>query len=76
MRVQVARRGVEKGVPGKVRRHRVETRIKGLFLRLLSFQKGRRNCATPLKVKTKQVLRDLRVFLIVVHQSRFSLLIQ
>ena len=38
--------------------------------------KGRRNCATPLKVKTKQVLRDLRVFLIVVHQSRFSLLIQ
>ncbi|RVW72665.1 hypothetical protein CK203_056566 [Vitis vinifera] len=47
-------------------------RIKGLFLRLLFFQRGRRNCANSLKVKTEQVVRVLRVFLIVAHQCGFS----
>ena len=36
---------------GKECRRQVETRIEGLFLRLLFFQNGRRNCATSLKVR-------------------------
>ena len=44
VQVQVIHRRVEKGVPGigKERRRQVETRIKGLFLRLLFYQKGKK----------------------------------
>ncbi|RVW67440.1 putative mitochondrial protein [Vitis vinifera] len=47
--------GFRKVVPGKERHRREETRIKGLFLRLIFFQMRRRNCAISLKVKTEQL---------------------
>ena len=70
--------GSEKVVRGKELRRQEETRIinKGLLLRLLYFQRGRRNCANPLTLKKEQALRVSRVLFIMALQSRFFLLIQ